>query len=160
MKKPINYTLVIQSINEIINPLNTVYKSLCEVKCEAIADGSILDLLRRAHTFGLNLVKLDIRQEASRHEKLMACICKHLGLGDFNKWSEVDKNNFLSKEFNSKRPLISKAMKFDKDDNETWATFKMISKLPKECMGAYIISMASKVSDILTVLVLQKKIWY
>ena len=71
-KKPINYTLIIQSINEIINPLNTVYKSLCEVKCEAIADGSILDLLRRAHTFGLNLVKLDIRQEASRHEKLMA----------------------------------------------------------------------------------------
>ena len=48
-------------------------------------------------------------------------------------------------------------MKFDKDDSETWATFKMISKLPKECMGAYVISMASKVSDILTVLVLQKK---
>ena len=48
-------------------------------------------------------------------------------------------------------------MKFDKEDSETWATFKMISKLPKECMGAYVISMESKVSDILTVLVLQKK---
>jgi len=48
-------------------------------------------------------------------------------------------------------------MKFDKEDSETWATFKMISKLPKECMGAYIISMASSVSDILTVLVLQKE---
>mgnify|MGYP006120184955 FL=1 len=156
-KKPLNNTLVIQSINEIINPLNVVYKSLYEIKCEAIADGSILDLLRRAHTFGLNLVKLDIRQEASRHKKLMTNICKHLGLGDFNNWSEGEKNNFLSSEFNSKRPLISKAMKFDKDDSETWATFKMISKLPKECMGAYVISMASKVSDILTVLVLQKK---
>ena len=95
-KKPLNNTLVIQSINEIINPLNIVYKSLCEVKCEAIADGSILDLLRRAHTFGLNLVKLDIRQEASRHKKLMTNICKHLGLGDFNNWSEGEKNIFLS----------------------------------------------------------------
>ncbi|MDB4279927.1 phosphoenolpyruvate carboxylase [bacterium] len=156
-KKPINNALIVQSINEIINPLTTVYKSLCEVKCEAIANGSILDLLRRAHTFGLNLVKLDIRQEASRHKKLMTSICKHIGLGDFNNWSEDKKNNFLSNEFNSKRPLISNAMKFDKEDRETWATFKMISKLPKECMGAYVISMASRVSDILTVLVLQKK---
>ncbi len=156
-KKPINNALIVQSINEIINPLTIAYKSLCEVKCEAIANGSILDLLRRAHTFGLNLVKLDIRQEASRHKKLMTSICKHIGLGDFNNWSEDKKNNFLSNEFNSKRPLISKAMKFDKEDSETWATFKMISKLPKECMGAYVISMASSVSDILTVLVLQKK---
>ena len=156
-KKPINNALIVQSINEIIKPLTTVYKSLCEVKCEAIANGSILDLLRRARAFGLNLVKLDIRQEASRHKKLITSICKHIGLGDFNNWPEDKKNNFLSNEFNSKRPLISKAMKFDKEDSETWATFKMISKLPKECMGAYVISMASRVSDILTVLVLQKK---
>ena len=86
----------------------------------------------------------------------MTSICKHIGLGDFNNWSEDQKNNFLSNEFNSKRPLISNVMKFDKEDRETWATFKMISKLPKECMGAYVISMASRVSDILTVLVLQK----
>ena len=33
----------------------------------------------------------------------------------------------------------------------------MISKLPRECMGAYIISMSSRVSDILTVMVLQKE---
>ena len=156
-KKPINDSFIVQSINEIINPLRIVYDSLCEIKCKAIADGSVLDLLRRAYTFGLNLAKLDIRQEASRHKKLMTSIFKHVGLGDFNKQSEDEKNNFLSREFNSKRPLISKKMKFDKEDSETWATFKMISKLPKECMGAYIISMASNVSDILTVLVLQKE---
>ena len=156
-KKTINDNLIVQSINEIINPLNIIYDSLCEVKCKAIADGSVLDLLRRAYTFGLNLAKLDVRQEADRHQKLMASICQHLGLGDFNSWTEDKKNYFLSKEFKSMRPLISKAMKFDQEDTETWATFKMISKLPNECMGAYIISMASKVSDILTVLVLQKK---
>jgi len=63
----------------------------------------------------------------------------------------------LSKEFKSKRPLISKDISFDKEDKETWATFKMISKLPRECLGAYIISMSSKASDILTVVVLQKE---
>ena len=156
-KKPLKESLLVQSVSEIINPLKIVYNSLCEVKCKAIADGSILDLLRRAYSFGLNLARLDIRQESKRHLKLMRNICKHLGLGDFEKWSENEKIAFLSKEFKSKRPLISKNISFDKEDKETWSTFKMISKLPRECLGAYIISMSSKASDILTVVVLQKE---
>ncbi len=156
-KKPLIESRLVQSVNEIINPLKSVYRSLCEVKCKAIADGSVLNLLRRAHSFGLNLAKLDIRQESKKHLKLMNSICKHLGLGEFEKWSENEKVSFLTREFNSKRPLVSKNMSFDKEDNETWSTFKMISKLPKECLGAYIISMASSSSDILSVMVLQKE---
>ena len=156
-KKALKESLLVQSVSEIINPLKVVYNSLCEVKCKAIADGSVLDLLRRAYSFGLNLARLDIRQESKRHLKLMKTICKNLGLGDFEKWSEDEKISFLSKEFKSKRPLISKNISFDKEDKETWATFKMISKLPRECLGAYIISMSSKASDILTVMVLQKE---
>ena len=98
-KKALDHKKLLSNTDEILKPLRIVYKSLCEVKCEAIANGSILDLLRRAYTFGLNLVKLDIRQEASRHKKLMTSICKHIGLGDFNNWSEDKKNNFLSNEF-------------------------------------------------------------
>jgi len=156
-KKPLKDSVLVQSVSEIINPLKTVYNSLCEVKCRAIADGSVLDLLRRAYSFGLNLARLDIRQESKKHLKLMKSICKHLGLGDFEKWSEDEKISFLAKEFKSKRPLISKDISFDKEDKETWSTFKMISKLPRECLGAYIISMSSKASDILTVVVLQKE---
>jgi len=156
-KKPLKESLLVQSISEIINPLKVVYNSLCEVNCKAIADGSVLDLLRRVYSFGLNLARLDIRQESKRHLKLMKSICKHLGLGDFEKWSEDEKISFLSREFKSKRSLISKDISFDKDDKETWSTFKMISKLPKECLGAYIISMASNVSDILAVMFLQKE---
>tara|TARA_Y100000590_G_scaffold12621_1_gene15345 strand:+ start:5123 stop:7840 length:2718 start_codon:yes stop_codon:yes gene_type:complete len=156
-KKPLKDTMLVQSVNEIINPLKIVYNSLCQVKCKAIADGSVLDLIRRAYSFGLNLARLDIRQESKKHLKLMKSICKQLGLGDFEKWSENEKINFLSKEFKSKRPLVSKNISFNKEDKETWSTFEMISKLPRECMGAYIISMTSKVSDILTVMVLQKE---
>ena len=156
-KKFLKESLLVQSVNEIINPLKLVYNSLCEVKCKAIANGSILDLIRRAYSFGLNLARLDIRQESKRHSKLMKSICKHLGLGNFEEWTEEEKISFLSNEFKSKRPLISKNISLDKDDRETWSTFKMIAKLPRECLGAYIISMSSKASDILTVLVLQKE---
>ena len=107
-KKPIDESKVVQSINEIIDPLTNVYNSLCAVKCKTIADGSILDLLRRAYSFGINLVKVDIRQESIRHQKLMRSVCMHLRLGDFDKWTEEEKISFLSKEFNSKRPLVSK----------------------------------------------------
>jgi len=63
----------------------------------------------------------------------------------------------LSKEYKSKRPLIPQNIKLDADDRETWTTFKMISESPRECLGAYVISMASNVSDILAVMLLQKE---
>jgi len=53
-KKVLNEPYLVRSINEVIQPLNIVYNSLCDVKCESIANGSVLDLLRRAHCFGLN----------------------------------------------------------------------------------------------------------
>jgi len=155
--KPLNKSLLVQSISEVIQPLIIVYNSLCAVKCKAIADGSVLNLLRRAYSFGLNLAKLDIRQESNRHQKLIKNICKQLGLGDYQKWSEEEKISFLSKTYRSKRPLITRNISLDKEDNEVWSTFKMIAKLPRECLGAYIISMASNVSDILSVMVLQKE---
>ena len=150
-------TLLVQSVNEIIQPLNDVYNSLSLVKCQIIADGIVLDLIRRAHTFGLNLTKLDIRQEAARHYKLITSVCKKLGIADYSKLSEEAKIQFLSKEYKSKRPLIPQNIKLDADDRETWTTFKMISESPRECLGAYVISMASNVSDILVVMLLQKE---
>jgi len=155
--KPLNKSLLVQSISEVIQPLIIVYNSLCAVKCKAIADGSVLDLLRRTYTFGLNLAKLDIRQESNRHQKLIKNICKQLGLGDYQKWAEEKKISFLSKTYRSKRPLITRNISLDKEDNEVWSTFKMIAKLPRECLGAYIISMASNASDILSVMILQKE---
>ena len=150
-------TLLVQSVNEIIQPLNDVYNSLSLVKCQIIADGIVLDLIRRAHTFGLNLTKLDIRQEAARHYKLITSVCKKLGIADYSKLSEEAKIQFLSKEYKSRRPLIPQNIKLDADDRETWTTFKMISESPRECLGAYVISMASNVSDILAVMLLQKE---
>ena len=155
-RKPKKF-LIVQSKNEIIEPLMDVYNSLCFVRCEIIANGIVLDLIRRAYTFGLNLAKLDIRQESARHSKLINSVCKKLGIGEYDKLSEAEKILFLTKEFKSKRPLIPQNITLDKDDKETWSTFKMISESPRECLGAYVISMASNVSDILVVLLLQKE---
>ena len=36
-----------------------------------IADGKLLDLIRKLDTFGAHLVTLDVRQESTRHSDLM-----------------------------------------------------------------------------------------
>ena len=149
--------LLVNSINEILDPLNEVYNSLCSVKCDIIANGLVLDIIRLSHTFGLNLAKLDIRQESSRHTSLLNTICKKLALKEYIKLSEQEKIKFLTKEYKSKRPLIPNKIKFNNTDKETWETFKMIANTSNEFLGAYVISMTSKVSDILGVLLLQKE---
>ncbi len=150
-------SLLVNTINEILDPLTEVYNSLCFIKCEIIANGIVLDLIRRAHTFGLNLAKLDIRQESKRHTKLINSVSIKLGIGNYEKLSEKEKIVFLTKEYKSKRPLIPQDIFLDNADKETWLTFKMISESPRECLGAYVISMASKVSNILEVMLLQKE---
>lgn len=68
-----------------------------------IADGSLLDTLRRIKAFGVHLVRLDVRQESSRHAEVISELTRHLGIGDYNQWSEQDKIAFLTTELNSKR---------------------------------------------------------
>ena len=156
-KKPLDQNALVQSINEVILPLNVVYNSLCSIKCDVVANGSVLNLLRRAFAFGLNLAKIDIRQESSRHTKLLNSICNINGYKNYDSWSETKKISFISSKFKSKKKLIQKNIKLDNEDNEVWSTFKMIAKLPRECLGGYVVSMASNVSDILSVMLLQKE---
>jgi len=156
-KLKIDYTKLVNSIDEVTKPLNEVYSSLCLANCKEIADGKVLNLLRQANTFGLSLAKIDIRQESNRHLKLIHNICKKNGLENYEEWDENKKILFLSNQFLSKKHLISKNIRLNKEDREVLSTFNLLSKTPKECLGAYVISMASKVSDVLTVMLLQKE---
>ena len=45
----------------------------------------------------------------------------------------------------------------NKENKEVWKTFKTLAEQPKECLGAYVISMTSSASDILSVALLQKE---
>jgi len=156
-KKVLDEKLLVNSIEEIIKPLNVVYNSLCQAKSKSMADGSVLDLLRRANSFGLNLAKIDIRQEASKHTKLISRIYKNKKNKIFSNLNEEEKILFLVKSLKSKKSLINKKILLNKEDKETWETFKLLAKTPKQCLGAYIISMTSSASDILTVMLLQKE---
>ena len=155
--KPLNEQILLNSREEILKPLRVVRKSLEENQNENLASGELLDLMRRAKCFGINLARLDIRQESSRHSQLIAEFIKRKYQQNYYKWSENKKIKFLANQIKKKRNLLTNFEFKNKENKEVWSTFKTISKQPDECLGAYVISMTSSISDIVTVSFLQKE---
>ncbi len=155
--KPLNEKILLNSREEILRPLRVVRKSLEENQNENLASGELLDLMRRAKCFGINLARLDIRQESSRHSQLIAEYIKRKYQQNYYKWSERKKINFLANQIKKKKNLLTNFEFKNKENKEVWSTFKTISKQPDECLGAYVISMTSSISDIVTVSFLQKE---
>ena len=80
-REPI-YTNVINNQKDLWDPIFACYESLQDCGMQAIADGSIIDLLRCISCFGTHLVRHDIRQHSERHSRVLEEICSHLDLGD------------------------------------------------------------------------------
>ena len=156
-KKPLDHKKLLSNTDEILTPLRVVRDSLIQNQSQNIAEGDLLDLIRRARCFGINLAKLDIRQESSRHTKLISEIIKKKYNKDYLSWNESEKLAFLSSKIKSKKNLIKNSLLKNKENKEVWSTFNVLVDQPKECLGAYVISMTSAASDILSVAYLQKE---
>ena len=155
--KSLNEKKLLKDKNEILKPLREVRESLNLNRGQHIANADLLDLIRRVRCFGINLARLDIRQESSRHQKLIADVLNKKYKINFSSLSESKKINLLNSLIKQKKYFINNLKIKHKDNKEVWNTFKQISKEPEQCMGAYVISMTSKASDILSVYFLQKQ---
>ena len=155
--KSLNEIKLLKDKNEILKPLREVRESLNLNRGQHIANADLLDLIRRVRCFGINLARLDIRQESSRHQKLIADVLNKKYKINFSSLSESKKINLLNLLIKQKKYFINNLKIKHKDNKEVWNTFKQISKEPEQCMGAYVISMTSKASDILSVYFLQKQ---
>ena len=142
---------------DLVEPLESCYRSLHACGMGVVADGALLDCLRRANTFGLFLVRLDIRQEASRHAAALSDITEYLGLGRYADWSEAERVRFLSSELDNRRPLLPPDYPASPDTAEVLATCRVIAEAPAASLGSYVISMAAAPSDVLAVQLLLKE---
>ena len=156
-KKPLDKKKLLSSREEILKPLRVVRESLEQNQSENIASGELLDLMRRAKCFGINLARLDIRQESSRHSQLIAEFIKKKYKKNYYSFSEDQKINFFKLAINSKKNIINNFKFKNKENKEVWSTFKTLSQEPPECLGAYVISMTTSASDILSISFLQKE---
>lgn len=148
---------VIKGSQEILGPLILCYESLVACKAQSVAQGELLDLIRRVACFGVTLLPLDIRQDASKHTQLLDEITVFLELGSYLSWNENERQSFLEQQLQGKRPLIPKELPLSPASLEVWNTFQVLGRQLPSSLGAYVISMAKVPSDVLAVCLLQKE---
>ncbi|MCI0915839.1 phosphoenolpyruvate carboxylase [Pseudomonas stutzeri] len=148
---------VLQDNRELREPLELCYRSLHACGMGVIADGALLDSLRRVAAFGLFLVRLDIRQDSTRHVAAMEEITDYLGIGHYEQWDEQQRLEFLQRELSNRRPLLPPHFQPSADTAEVLATCRVVAQAPEASLGSYVISMARGASDVLAVQLLLKE---
>jgi phosphoenolpyruvate carboxylase len=143
-------------------PLLVCWRSLHSCRHATIAQGLLLDLIRRLDTFGLSLFQLDIRQESDRHTEALDAITGHMGLGSYAQWSEEQRQEFLLARLQGDEPLLPDSLWSDPSPlgdavADVLGTFAVAARQPPGLLGAYVISMAGPPSDVLAVELLQRE---
>lgn len=177
--------LVYLKNQDFLEPLLICHRSLYSIGAQILADGQLLDVIRRVHAFGLTLMPIDIRQNAEKHTALMDALTESL----YGTWLEKDRQAFLLKmilnennisknEMNENIENIKKKLGTEDGQNalaillntkiqkrnvrlseeleDYLEIFRVIAENVTESFGAYVISMAAKPSDVLLVYALQK----
>ena len=149
-----------QSGEEFLTELKLIQRNLVET---GLSCRDLDRLISQVEIYGFNLARLDMRQESSRHSDSLEEIAEYLQVlpKKYNELSESERSVWLTKELQTRRPLIPAEMPFSERTCETIETFRMLRKMQQEfginICHTYIISMSNDVSDILEVLLLAKE---
>ncbi len=128
---------------------------------------SATELLRpfrvRAHSFGLHLVSLDVREHSEIVGNAVADLLAGGGIGGYSGKNEAEKTALLSAELVSHRPLIPVAERDEQSALVKSVLGPVIAARNAMLMngarafGRYIVSMSEQPSDLLEVLVLARE---
>jgi phosphoenolpyruvate carboxylase len=145
---------------ELAAPPLLCHRSLAATGNALIAAGRLTDILRRLAAFGLTLAPLDLRQEAARHAEAVAWIARAWRLGSYGDASEEERVAMLMRELDTgTRTMIDLPIggrEIPDTVRDVLDTFRVAASLPPGSLGAYVITMASRASDVLAVELLQK----
>ena len=148
---------VYPSEKEFLADLTLIYNSLVANGDERIANGELQNLIRLVKTFGFYLLKLDIRQESTRHSEAVADIFKQIkGAPDYDSLSEEQRLQTLADYIDNPPALDLDKDKLETQNKETVEVFetmvKMQHEVSEEAFGAYVISMTHAASHIMEVM--------
>ena len=149
------------SAQEFNADLTIIERSLRDNGDAEIADGDLRDLIRLVDSFGFHLMRLDVRQESTRHTEAVAELFK-VGLGlDYPKMSEVERLTCLKEALILPAGLPFEESLLTHPTREVLNVFgvlaEMRTKIGPHCFGQYVISMTHQASHILEVLLLAKQ---
>ncbi len=146
---------------ELFAPLALCYRSLVSCGMQTIANGPLLDTLRRVRTFGVHLIRLDVRQDSDRHTHVLDELTRYLNIyrdgASYGDWQEPERQRFLLSELENRRPLFPTQWPVSAEGAEVLDTCRAIASGNGAGIAQYVISMATSPSDVLAVILLLRE---
>jgi phosphoenolpyruvate carboxylase len=143
--------------------LRLIAASLEALGGDALASvGSLSALIRAVETFGFHLAALDLRQNSSVHERVVAELFAVAGAeSDYLSLSEEDRVALLRRELAGLRPLRTPWADYGEETRKELSIIDATARAHRHfgagCITQYVVSMAESVSDLLEVLLLLRE---
>ncbi len=143
--------------------LRLLHDSLVEIGAGRLAALDVRPVLRPVETFGFHLADLDIRQNSAYHDKAIGQLLCAAGLDgeDFGDWPENDRLSFLERELRSPRPFLHATASAGPEADSVLRCYRVlarhIERYGPEGIGALIVSMTRRRSDLLAVYMLARE---
>jgi phosphoenolpyruvate carboxylase len=149
--------------DELLGDLDTVHRSLTRNRSAMLTRGRLRNVRRAVGVFGFHLAGIDLRQNSSVHEKVVAELVQaatpdvaYLGL------PEGRRIELLAAELRTARPLSSPYVRYSEQTTSELAILREAARshwrYGKESIPNYVISKADGVSDVLETAVLLKEV--
>ena len=149
--------------HELTANLQILRDALCEVGASRLAEMDVLPVMRAVEVFGFHLAILDIRQNSLFHEKALSQLMTAAGIdgSDFGNWTETERLRFLDRELRSPRPFLHATASAGPEADTVLACFRVlaahIERYGTDGIGALIVSMTRRLSDLLVVYLLARE---
>jgi phosphoenolpyruvate carboxylase len=148
---------------ELHEDLRTLRDALVEVGARRLADSDVRPVLRAVQIYGFHLAQLDIRQNSVFHVKALTQLMNAAGLdgSQWEDWPENERLRFLEKELRSPRPFLHASASAGPEADAVLGCYRVLAAHIARCgadgVGALIVSMTRRLSDLLIVYVLARE---
>ena len=151
------------SMDELLADLDVVAHALRSHGAGALADGLVERVRRQVVTFGEHLCGLDVRQNASVHERVVDELLAVAGVdGSYADLAEADRVALLAAELASPRPLHSPFADYTAVTNDELGVLEAaadaVGRHGEATIPHYIVSGANSASDVLESLLLLREV--
>ncbi len=135
--------------------IELIHQSLCDNGAGRVTTAAVEDWLCRIRVFGFHMARLDVRQESSHYEQVVAELLGRAQLcADYLGLDEVGRQTILRQTLGQYEPIVAEGL--SEQASETLALFRLLTRVVQlygqEVLGGHVISMTHQPSDALEVL--------
>ena len=152
-----------KNATEFAADLDALHALLTEAGARRLAEVDVEPVRRALQVFGFHLAHLDIRQNSAFHAKALSQLMGAAGLdgSQWEEWDESERLRFLERELRSPRPFLHPSASAGPEVDAVLGCYRVlaahIAAYGAEGIGALIVSMTRRLSDLLVVYVLARE---